>query len=83
MSEGRIDRKYLIRPFSYINDSLGTNLLKVLVLLLIQIVLLFISKSYLALKVVCAATLASVLAEILCSFFLNRVYLKIKSFWFQ
>lgn len=80
MSEGRIDRKYLIRPFSYINDSLGTNLLKFLVLLLIQIVLLFISKSYLALKVVCAATLASVLAEILCSLFLKQSLFENKKF---
>lgn len=80
MSEGKIDRKYLIRPFSYINDSLGTNLIKFLVLLCIQLVLLFVSKSFAALKVVSAATCASVFAELLSSFFLKQHIFENKKF---
>lgn len=56
-------RKALIRPFTYIADSVSFEATKMIVLLSVQILLLFISKSYQSLIIIAAAVIASVGAD--------------------
>lgn len=56
-------RKAFIRPFTYIADSVSFEATKMIVLLSIQILLLFISKSYQSLIIMAAAVIASVGAD--------------------
>lgn len=57
-------RNVIIRPFSYINSSVGTEIFLTLVFLGIQLLLLVLSKSFSAIAVICAATAGSVCADI-------------------
>lgn len=57
-------RKILSRPFTYLNDSVGTDSVKMAFLLGIQIVMLFLTKSYASLSVILSAALASVAANL-------------------
>ncbi len=66
---GRRERKFkrlLARPYTYISDSTGTASVKMLVLLSVQVLMLFASKSYASLAVLLASSVGSVLANLLC-----------------
>lgn len=56
-------KKVYIRPFTYVTDSVTFDVSKILFLLLIQISLLFVSRSFQALLVIFAAILGSVGAD--------------------
>lgn len=56
-------RKVLIRPFKYVTDSVAMEATKMIALLMAQIVLLFISKSYSSLLIVVAAVAGSLSAD--------------------
>lgn len=66
----RTTRKLLIRPFKYMTDSVLMEATKMIALLLVQIVLLFISKSYSSLLIVLAAVLGSLGAD----FFSHKLF---------
>ena len=66
----KLTRNVLIRPFKYITDSVAMEATKMIALLLIQIVLLFISKSYSSLLIVLAAVLGSLGAD----FFSHKLF---------
>lgn len=78
MSDGKIDKKYLIRPYSYMHNSFGANIVKLFVMLLIQFSMLFLSKSYSSILIIAATVSASVLAEIICSLMLKQSLLENK-----
>ncbi len=54
-----------VRPFVYLKESIGAEAVKTLLLLAAQIALLAFSRSFSALSVIAAATLASALADVL------------------
>ena len=54
----------LIRPFTYLKESLGMEAVRMLILLCIQIALLFISSSFSAIILIACTAAASVLADI-------------------
>lgn len=56
-------RKVLIRPFSYVIDSVATEAIKIIALLLVQVLLLLISKSYSSLLIIISAILGSLGAD--------------------
>ena len=58
-------RKILVRPFTYITQSVGDDSLKMCVLLGIQLLFLIISTSYKAVSVIIVSLVASILADIL------------------
>ena len=62
MSEQK-KRKILIRPFIYINHSIGWNAIKIAILLGIQLILLACTKSWSALLVISASTIGAFCAE--------------------
>ena len=62
MSEQK-KRKILIRPFIYINHSIGWNAIKIAILLGIQLILLACTKSWSALLVIFASTIGAFCAE--------------------
>lgn len=64
MSEQK-QKKVLIRPFLYINHSVGWNAIKIAILLGIQIILLICTKSWSALAVVCSGALGSFCADVI------------------
>lgn len=66
----KLTRKVLVRPFKYITDSVALEATKMIVLLLLQVVLLFISKSYNSLLIVLAAVIGSLGAD----FFSHRLF---------
>lgn len=66
----KLTRKVLIRPFKYMTDSVSMEATKMIVLLLVQVVLLFISKSYSSLLIVLAAVLGSLGAD----FFSHKLF---------
>ena len=52
---GKKYRNLIIRPFTYIRHSVGTESVVMLVLLGIQILMLALTKSFSAIAVICAA----------------------------
>ena len=63
-------RKVLIRPFKYVTDSVAMEATKMIALLMAQIVLLFISKSYSSLVIVVAAVAGALSAD----FFSHKLF---------
>lgn len=55
----------LVRPFTYLRESLGTEAFRMLILLCIQIALLFVSASFSAIILIACTAAASVLADAL------------------
>ena len=64
-------KKVYIRPFIYVTDSVTFDISRILFLLLIQIALLFVSKSFSSLLVILAAILGSAGADFICKKFFN------------
>lgn len=58
------NRKFLIRPYSYINSSLFSVSVRILVLLMVQVLMLFLTKSYSSVFIILLSVLASVAAEL-------------------
>ena len=54
----------LVRPFTYLKESVGMEAVRMLILLCIQIALLFISSSFSAIILIACTAAASVLADI-------------------
>lgn len=70
-------RKAIVRPFTYLKSSMGTECRRVIALLVLQVLLLFVSKSFMAIVVVFSAIAASVVANLICNktrFFTNGNY---------
>ncbi len=65
-------RNILVRPYTYITQSVGTDSLKMCVLLLIQVILLLVSASYKAVFVILTSLASSVIADILDKKFQNK-----------
>ncbi|MBQ5999094.1 MAG: RnfABCDGE type electron transport complex subunit D [Treponema sp.] len=63
MTDTNIRRRFLLRPYSYINFSFYSLTVKMLVLLCVQLSMLLIAKSYQAFFVVITSMVASVLAD--------------------
>lgn len=66
-------KKTLIRPYTYISDSIGADSLKMCILLALQIVMLFVTKSYHAIFVILSSLSASILAEFIDRQFQNTI----------
>ncbi len=58
-------KKVFIRPFTYAADSVSFESTKMIILLLVQVLLLFISKSYQSVLIIAASVIASVGADFL------------------
>ena len=70
-------RKAIVRPFTYLKSSVGTECRRIIALLALQLLLLFVSRSFMAVVVVFSAIAASVLANMVCNkvrFFTNGSY---------
>jgi electron transport complex protein RnfD len=65
MADTKIRRRFLLRPYSYINFSFYSLTVKMLILLFLQMGMLLLAKSYQAFFVVIASMTASVLADFL------------------
>lgn len=57
------NRKFLIRPYTYINSSLFNVTIRSIILLMIQVVMLVATKSYSSVFIVLTAVAASVMAD--------------------
>ena len=74
---GKKYRNLIIRPFTYIHHSVGTESVVMLVLLGIQILMLALTKSFSAIAVICAAAAGSVIANFIdrkCTFLKPQCY---------
>lgn len=69
-NDSKLTRKVLVRPFKYMTDSVAAEATKTTVLLMVQVVLLFISKSYASLAIVFASVAGSLGAD----FFSHKLF---------
>jgi electron transport complex protein RnfD len=63
------NKELFLKPYVYERPSLSSISIKILILLLLQIVCLFLTKSYLALNVIFVSLFASVIASVINIFF--------------
>lgn len=72
---GNYPRKVLVRPFTYITDSVAMESSKMIALLLIQVVMLFVSKSYGSVLILLSTVAATVGADLISrKFFENKIF---------
>lgn len=71
-----MSRKFLVRPYTYINSSLFNITIRMIVLLLLQVGMLFVSKSYSSVFIVIAALAASVASDLVWSVVISENMLK-------
>lgn len=60
-------RKVIIRPFTYLKSSMEMECNRIIALLALQVLLLFMSKSFMAVVVIFSAVAASVVSTIICN----------------
>ncbi|MGP1496121.1 MAG: RnfABCDGE type electron transport complex subunit D [Treponema sp.] len=58
-------KKILVRPFTYLTDSIGEESLKMLFLLFLQVAMLFFTRTYASLFVILSAAMGSVCASLI------------------
>lgn len=67
-----LEKNILINPFIYKSESIGFESIKIVVLLMIQVFMLFFTKSYSALLVILFSCLGSVIAEVIARFIFKQ-----------
>lgn len=66
------NRKIKLSPYVYNKPSISGTSVKILILLLLQVVFLFITKSFYAISVIAASTAGALCASLICYFFKKK-----------